>query len=366
MLKKYPVILCCLLFAVKNNAQKMQPGFDPAEYHDVLELGFKYIGDSLLSTNNFTLKKGQYNRLMRSPEVGLMNRVEVYLRSDSVAVVNLRGTINKPVSWLANVYAAMVPATGSLHLNDSTIFNYKLAELPSASVHAGWLVSVGSMAPYIEQQLETLLKRGITNILVVGHSQGGALAILTTSYIYYKYHALYPAMQLKTYGSAAPKPGNLYYAYDFDHITRDGYGYRIVNSADWVPETPLSSQTSRDFNAVNPITDAKKLFKQQKFFVRLALNHIYNKMKKGSDLATRRYEKYLGHKLYGMVKKTLPQFKEPEYAKTSNYMTAGSPIILMADAQYYEQFPFDGKNVFVNHMYAPYEYLLRQYYPAAK
>ncbi len=33
--------------------------------------------------------------------------------------------------------------------------------------------------------------------------------------------------------------------------------------------------------------------------------------------AQKRLDKYLGHKVYGQVKKVLPQFKEPDYAETS-------------------------------------------------
>lgn len=256
----------------------------------------------------------------------------------------------------------MVNATGDLRINDSTTFSYKLADNAAATVHIGWLVGLAHLAPFIDAQLQPLLSKGITNVIIMGHSQGGALAFLTSSYIWYKYNGRYPNLRLKTYASAAPKPGNLFYAYDFDFISRNGYGYRVVNSADWVPETPLSVQTRTDFNTVNPITDAKKVLKKQKFFVRLVLNHIYNKMSNASTKTMNRYKKYLGKKLYKQVHKSLPQYPEPEYAPTSNYMTAGAPIILMADSVYHAKFPFDGKNVFTHHMLQPYLYLLEKYY----
>ena len=61
---------------------------------------------------------------------------------------------------------------------------------------------------------------------------------------------------------------NINYAYDFDYINRGGWGLRIVNASDWVPETPFSLQTTRDFATVNPFTDVKKILKKQKFPVR--------------------------------------------------------------------------------------------------
>src|SRR5690606_34196621 len=143
----------------------------------------------------------------------------------------------------------------------------------------------------------------------------------------------------KTYCSAAPKPGNLYYAYDFDLITRNGWGYRVVNSVDWVPETPLSLQTVKDFNAVNPFINLKSGLKKQKLFVRLYGNIVYNKLTRATDRSVRRFRKYLGGTVYRISSKGLPQLRQPAYAHSNNYMTAGTPIILMADEAYHQKFP---------------------------
>ena len=56
----------------------------------------------------------------------------------------------------------------------------------------------------------------------------------------------------------------MYYAYDFDFITRDGYGYRVANTLDWVPETPLTSQTATDFNRINPFKLRNEALKYNK------------------------------------------------------------------------------------------------------
>jgi hypothetical protein len=196
----------------------------------------------------------------------------------------------------------------------------------------------------------------------MGHSQGGALAFLATSYLYYHYSQQYPDLKLTAYCSAAPKPGNLYYAYDFDFITRGNGGFRIVNTADWVPETPISIQTIDDFRLPNPLVDAKSTIKKESFFVRMALNHVYGKLKGGSETAMKRNRKYLGDMLYKQVKKSLPQLEKPSFVYSANYMTAGCPIILMADTTYHSKFVFDGKNVFVHHSLQAYEYLVNQYY----
>lgn len=63
------------------------------------------------------------------------------------------------------------------------------------------------------------------------------------------------------------------------------------------------------------------------------------------------------------IRKSLPQLKEPEYIHTSNYMRAGTPVILMPDEQYRLKFPSDGKDkAFIHHLYASYSYLLNTIY----
>lgn len=340
----------------------LPPGFDADEYADVLWLAFFGFADSLKDAPGVTLRKGFYARQLRTAEVGLFNQCELYLRSDSVLVLSLRGTIKKAESWMENFYAGMLPATGSLQLASDYRFDYKLAQRPDAMIHAGWTIGTGFLAREYLPVLQSMLVRGLRKIIITGHSQGGALSYLNASLVHYLFKDKYPDLQIKTYASAAPKPGNLYYAYDFEHISGTGFAYRIVNADDWVPESPVSIQAVSDFNPVNPIAGADSVIKKQKFPDRVVMKHVFNKMRRGSEKAARRYQKYLGDGLGKLVKKSLPGFVPPDYADGSNYMTAGSPIILMPDTDYYKSFMFDGKNMFLHHMYAPYMWLLKKQY----
>jgi len=347
-------LLVCIYFPLQ--AQQLKPGFDPKEYHDLLSLPER--GDSAMGVH-----PDNYQLLYTSPEVGFYNRWFLWKRNDGVVVINIRGTIGKTESWLANFYAAMIPATGSLQLTDSTIFDYKLAKDSIAPyVHVGWTVALGFMAPDIVAHIKEQYKAGAREFIVMGHSQGGAIAFLTRSYLEYL-PGMPKDIKYKTYCSAAPKPGNLFYAYDFDFITRDGWGFRVVNAADWVPETPLSLQRVTDFNTVNPFIDIPGTLKKQKFFVRLYGNMVYNKLTRATNRSVRRYRKYLGNFVYKLSKKQLPQLRQPAYVYSNNYMTAGSPVILMPDEEYNKLYPFDGKNVFIHHMPAHYLFLLKKYYP---
>ena len=345
-------------------AQTLQPGFNGKEYLTMLSISFQYF-DSL-AVNAKIPAPVNYTAVYRSPQTGLQNRWNMWYRKDNqVAVIALRGTINALPSWLENFYAAMVPANGSLQLNDSTTFNYQLAADDRATVHVGWLVGLGHMAPAIVQQVKIAYDKGIREFFITGHSQGGALAFLTTSYLHYlaQNGSLPKDIIFKTYCSAGPKPGNTFYVYDFDFITRNGYGFNVVNAADWVPETPFSAQTFPDFNTLNPFVNIKDALKKQPLLVRIYLKCKYNGINRSTRKSQKRFEKLMGNTIYKQVKKVLPQLRQPVYAHTNNYQRAGTSIVLQPDSAYYKQFPNETKNVFQHHQYAAYYRLASQLYP---
>lgn len=362
---KYLLSLLLTGFLIQAGAQnKLKPGFDPKEYGELLSIAF--YRSSISDSAERLTREDPYKMDFQSAESGFLNRWTLYLRKDNVAVIDMRGTVNQTASWLANFYAAMIPATGSLQLNDSTVFDYQLAADPKAVVHVGWTISLGHLAPEIVKNINTLYRnKKIKEFLIFGHSQGGALATLLRSYLEYeKKKGHIPAdIVLKTYCSAAPKVGDMRYAYDFDYITRDGWAFTVVNAADWVPETPFSDQTMADLNLPNPLVNAKDYLKKQKFFVRLAGNMVYNKLERKPRKAQRKLEKYLGCKMYRLaVRKVLPQLKEPEYVHSSNYMRAGVPIVLMPDEEYNRLYPYSKEKTFMHHTFQAYYYLLKKIY----
>jgi hypothetical protein len=361
--KRLGLLFAAIFFSLSTTkSQNLKPGFDAAEYADMLWLAFYGFRDSLKDQKITTLNSGQYERLWRSEDVGLLNQCEIYLRSDSVVILSLRGTVAKAESWLENFYAGMIPARGSIQLSDSFNFSYQFASGDDALVHTGWTIGTGFLSRAYLPVLEPLLARGLHKLIITGHSQGGALSFLNTSFIHYHFNAQYPDLKLKTYASAAPKPGNLYYAYDFENITGNGYAFRVVNTEDWVPETPVTVQGLTDLKRPNPLEGAKETIRKQKWPDRMVMKHMYNRMSKGSAKAARHYQKYLGEGVGKLIRKSLPGFVPPKYSTGSNYMTAGAPIILKPNEAYWKLFPADLKNVFVHHMYAPYLFLLKNGY----
>ncbi len=351
-----PIMLCCCQLL---NAQHLKPGFDKKEYTALMTLSARF-GDSAYAAS-IPLSPG-YRFLYRSPVAGLENCWDLWMNENGVAVISIRGTTASPVSWMANFYAAMVPASGTLQLSASDTFTYKLANHPQAAVHVGWLLSTAYLSKTILPKIDSLHKAGTREIIIIGHSQGGAIAYLLNAYLHYlQQQQMLPAnIRFKTYCSAGPKPGNLYFAYDYESYNQQGWAYNVVNAADWVPESPFSVQTISDFNTVNPYKNAKSFIKKQKWPGRWALRYAYGRMDKPSRKAARNYRKYLGTFVSKLIKKQMDSFEPPEYHESSNYVRAGFYIVLLPGEDYYKLFPQDGNKVFVNHFHPPYLYLTAQ------
>ncbi|MBC8035233.1 MAG: lipase family protein [Chitinophagaceae bacterium] len=361
-----PIVILFLVISIMisraGNAQHLKAGFDAKEYMEMLSVFEKHFDTAKLS--DIVLPPVDYTRIYRSPVVALKNRWELWLRKDSVAVICLRGTTADPVSWQENFYAAMVPASGTLQLNDSTIFNYQLASRADATVHTGWLTGIGYLSPTILEKVKEWHAKGVREFIIMGHSQGGALAFLLRSHLHYlmKKKELPENLIFKTYCSAAPKPGNLFYAYDFEHITSNGWGFTVLNASDWVPETPFTVQTLDDFNATNPFIVAPYVLKKLPLLPRIVLKSKYNKINRSTRKAQKHLRKNLGDLMYTQIRKAQPQLRKPAFVKGMNYMRAGTPIILMPDSAYQMKYPDnDPAQIFRHHLMEPY-YILAQKY----
>ncbi|MCC3158748.1 lipase family protein [Hymenobacter sp. 15J16-1T3B] len=354
---------CCLLLLVclaPARAQRLQPGFDRAEYLELLRLHARLADDSSFYAG--IAPPQQFRRVYRSPVVGLDNRWELWHNGRGVAVVSIRGTTIKAESWLANFYAAMLPARGELRLSSTQTFRYALADNPRAAVHAGWLVGTAALAPDILARLDSCYRRGTRDVLLMGHSQGGAIAFLLTAHLrQLQRQGQLPAdLRLKTYCSAAPKPGNQYFAYEYEagsHTPQGSWSVNVVNAADWVPETPVSIQTLRDFNQTTPFVGARKLLRGQPLGKRLALGYAFGRLDKPTRKAQRVYQRYLGTLLAGQVRKYLPEYQPGPYFPSNNYARIGPTVVLLPDAAYYQRHPDTPDKVFTHHLFQPYQYL---------
>ena len=304
---------------------------------------------------------GGYNLIYRSQVVGLDNRWDLWTGPDSVAVISVRGTTGTNESWLENFYAGMIPAEGTLNMGNGKVFNYKLANDSLAYVHIGWTIGMASIAEEVVAQMNLQYSRGVRDFIIMGHSQGAAIALLLYSYLKYLPESTLPKdIRLKVYGSAAPKVGNQKFAYDFDFVSRGGWAFRIVNSIDWVPECPFTVQTINDMSHGNPFAEPERA--GLKGLPKAIAKHVIRKMNRKAKQAEKRFRKYLAVKTGKFVRKRIPGMPEQEYVTSMAYATCATPIILVPDAHYYESYPDKG-GLFTHHYFGPYYYLLNVYYP---
>lgn len=172
---------------------------------------------------------------------------------------------------------------------------------------------------------------------------------------------VYKDIQVKTYASAAPKMGNIYFAYDYDNANHSEWSFSIVNTADPVPEMPFTTQqVDIDMNEPNPILNLQKRFSDLPFLKRIVLNNAFNKMKKRAEMSSEAYQKYLGNYVGDFIKNSLPEMILPEPVKTTYFVRPGVPITLSVNQTYWDYFKNGPK--YFHHGLDPYRFLLRQYY----
>ncbi|MBI3512302.1 MAG: lipase family protein [Bacteroidetes bacterium] len=357
------LLLPLLLISAAAKARHLQPGFDAMEFRKMFSIS-GYQLDTAKWKNTWMPYPTGYDLAYRSPVSGLDNRWDLWRAKDSVDVISVRGTTAEFDSWLENFYAGMIPAQGKLTLENGKTFDYKLAEDSNAYVHIGWTIGMAELAPDIVEKINSEYKNGVKDFVIVGHSQGGVISFLLTSYLYYEKGKSIPAdITFKTYGSAAPKPGNQFYAYDFDFITKGAWAFRVVNSADWVPECPFTIQTLQDLSKGSAFENVDLLLGNAPWPSKPVARRLVHKMNHAAKRARKKFIKYLGKRSGFVVRKKMSAFPKYNYVTSFAYATCGVPIILRPDAHYHELYPDDGKSIFRHHGYGPYLYLLNLDYP---
>ncbi|HOK38316.1 MAG: lipase family protein [Bacteroidales bacterium] len=350
------IFLLCLVF---GNAQSLKSGFDCNEFLTALKI-IAYQVDTpwtevkIPYPENFRLD-------YRSNETGLKNRWDLWIKDSSLAVISIRGTTASSVSWLENFYAAMVPAEGTIKISQNQTVHYKLSNDPNSTVHAGWLLGFAHLNPDIENKIDSCINIGYRNFLIIGHSQGGAIAsLLTASILIKQQQGNYPECIFKTYCSAAPKPGNINFSREYAYLTKNSFAFNIINAADWVPETPFSIQRTTDFNMPNPISERNKSLKNTSLIQKVYINFKYKSIEKSLQKSQKKFKKTLGDNTYKYVKNNLDYYEKPKFKDCNYFVTAGQIIVLYPDEDYFQH--FDRNSSFIHHSLRAHIYLLKKQY----
>ena len=260
-----------------------------------------------------------YRKEYSSGIYGMDNKYQIYIK-DKLAIINLRGSTDQKISWLENIYFAMIPAKGSITISGDK-FNYCFAKDPLAAVHAGYALGIAYMHNDIVYHINNLNKDGIYDIMITGHSQGGSLANMLRAYLEnLPDNVLSKKNKYKTYSFAAPKVGNKVFASEYYHrYASTGSSYNIINPADVIPTLPPG------YNDSNYVSDnlKKVLFNRESFSLKDlitdgAANLLEDKIVKLSS--------FLGNSTSGQISNDLGQVVLPHYTKDVNYHRLGNIV----------------------------------------
>jgi hypothetical protein len=219
------------------------PGFKKEEMRDMIAICNSFTFIDLYKSDQAIIPEG-YRKVYTSGAFGMDNKYQVYKKGD-FAVISFRGSTDKQVSWLENIYASMIPAKGTIVVEGEN-FKYNFASDTAAAVHSGYALGVAFMHLDLIDRIQTLNNDGIYNIIITGHSQGGALANLATCWLSsIKGKDISAKNNFKTYAFAAPMVGNKAFADEYNkRFCQTERSFNIVNVSDPIPTFPISYNDS--------------------------------------------------------------------------------------------------------------------------
>lgn len=262
-----------------------------------------------------------YQKSFTSAVFGMDNVYQIY-KTNTSAVINLRGSTTKKVSWMENIYSSMVPASDKIIINNET-FNYNFSNQPGATVHSGYTLSIVLLSQDIINNIKALNYDGIYNITITGHSQGGALAILLRAYLENLPKSILSEKNTyKTYAFANPKIGNQLFVDDYAKSCAKGTHYSFVNLKDLVPKMPLTYSNHKEMSVKENI--ASLFFDESTSIKDLAFGGLEKLFGGSID----RVVDYTSASAFKQITKKLGEIKMPQQVNDAAYVSMPNRIEL--------------------------------------
>lgn len=364
-----------------SNGQ-LSSGFDTAEAREMIALCNSYPYLDQYNDDSEIIPQG-YVKTYTSPVVGMDNKFQVYTKGN-IGVLNFRGSTDKKSSWLENFYSAMIPVEGIIKINGEE-FNYKFGIDTLSNVHSGYALGMAYLHKDILDQINKLNQKGITNIILTGHSQGGALAMMTRAYLEHSVKDKIDSKnKFKVYTFAQPMSGNVEFMNEYNAFFCDaGMSYSLINPEDAVPNMPHSyNDTTYMKDRVGSIFNKDEKFEKKGTF-RDGMMNLFERGFSGTV-------NLFGRAVSNQIEKELGEIILPEPTGDINYSKVGNLIYLsppeyplemkdstqLQDEIFMAEHPRDANGVFENKSvykrpsiglrHKPYNYytaVLRMYFP---
>ncbi len=305
-----------LLYSIISIGQ-LKSGFSIEEAKHTIALCNSYNFIKQFDSDQTIIPNG-YNLSYTSDVMSMDNKFQVY-ENGKIGVINFRGSTNNVISWVENCYSAMIPANGTIFI-DGNAAEYAFAKDKEAAVHAGYGLTIVILSDVLKAQIKALNSKGIYDIIITGHSQGGALATMTRAYLdNMPKGELSSKNKFKTYSYAQPMSGNKEFAIEYNERFSDkGTSYAIINPQDPVPHMPFNYEE-------------ETLITKDKVEDWLFGDNEFNPMDLGKDTFIRLFEK--SFKSYVKNSNTLlnkilglkfGKIEMPEFVSDINYFPTGN------------------------------------------
>lgn len=315
-MKHFFIIIALIFSSHQLVLAQIKEGFDNKEAIEMIRICNSFTFLELYNSDTPIIPK-EYKRIYSSTPNVLDNMFQVYV-NDQTAVIHFRGSTVHPNSWIENMYSAMIPANGSMTVY-STTYDYSFAKTKEAAVHSGFALAIILLSEELLSQIRMLNRKGIYDIILTGHSQGGALATMSRAYLEnLSKRKLSEKNTYKTYAFANPMSGNAYFALEYNkRFTQNGTSFRIINPDDIVPWLPLNYSNQDLFSKENIIG---WITGEQTFDIKkLGLELLMKKFENGVSSYVKKSNQLI-HKLISMQ---AGEVILPEYLDDINYKEVG-------------------------------------------
>ena len=104
-------ILAMLFLITSTRAQILQEGFNPEEYLECMQITVQQS-----DTNYVEIPVGppeNYEELYHSPDMGLDNQYDIWLREDGLVVLSIRGSVGRKAMPMVHPACTFAPSSSA-------------------------------------------------------------------------------------------------------------------------------------------------------------------------------------------------------------------------------------------------------------